>query len=245
MSVRLGVASLTTVVVLAAAFGLSGTAEAGTITLTADASSYSGTNGGGEFRVTQFTGSEIGTPAMASGVGVAGGLFQTFCLETNESLSFSTALDWSVASYANAGGFSGGPNDPLDARTAYLYSHFWNGTLSDYDYTTGTGRTASATALQLAIWRLEGEIQPGSLTTAYAGNVQAQAWVAEATSAFNDGSWTTIGNVRVLNLTENGANRQSLLVMVPLPPAAWLGLALLGGIGATQLVRRRRSPLFA
>ena len=44
----------------------------------------------------------------------------------------------------NHGSAGPGGGDPLDPRTAYLYSHFRAGTLSGYEYTPGNGRAASA-----------------------------------------------------------------------------------------------------
>ncbi len=47
--------------------------------------------------------------------------------------------------------------DPLDPRTAYLYTKFVSGTLAGYDYTPSTGRIFSAKALQDVIWYIEDE----------------------------------------------------------------------------------------
>ena len=47
--------------------------------------------------------------------------------------------------------------------------------------------------------------------------------------------------MRVLNLYDDaGNNKQDVLVVVPLPPAALSGLALLAGVGLIGLRRRRR-----
>lgn len=237
--------------------GLVQSADAGTIVVTRDNNKYSGSPAGmgaGEMAVTSFTGAT--SVSMGSGVGVGGGsIFQTFCLESNESISTGTTLNWStLGTAATNGGYSGavGGSDALDARTAYLYHQFVTGSLSGYTYSQGNGRVASATSLQLAIWQIEGEIQPGALTTAYSGNAQAQAWVAAATAAVASGSWSGLGNVRVINpVNANGDSQQSVLVEtttvvtpVPLPPAALLGIGLMGALcGAGALRRRNRQTL--
>jgi hypothetical protein len=243
------------VALLTLCMGLVQAAEAGTIVIDRDTGKYSGSPGGmgaGEFAVTSFTGAT--SVAMGTGVGVSGSLFQTFCLETTENISTKTTYSWSTLdTAATGGGYSGGNPDALDARTAYLYHQFVSGSLSGYTYTQGSGRVASATALQLAIWQIEGEIQPGALTTAYNGNAQAQAWVAAATSAVATGQWSGLGNVRVINPTaSNGDNVQSMLVEtiqvvtpVPLPRAALLGVGLMAGLGGVGVLRRRNRQALA
>jgi hypothetical protein len=133
-------------------------------------------------------------------VGVSGSYFQTFCVEHDEFVTPGTTYNFNVSTAADNGGVNTNSGDPLGCRTAYLYTQFWNGTLSDYDYELGSGRAASATALQQAIWYLENEVSYSSL------NSQARAWVDEATDAVSaGGSWydqygTGIGNVRVMNM---------------------------------------------
>jgi hypothetical protein len=246
----------TALALLTLCMGLVQSADAGTIVVTRDNNKYSGSPGGmgaGEMGVTSFTGAT--SVSMGSGVGISGNIFETFCLETNESISTGTTLNWSTLdTFASNGGFSGGVNnqDQLDARTAYLYHQFVSGSLSGYNYAQGGGRVSSATALQLAIWQIEGEIQPGALTTAYNGNAQAQAWVAAAAAAVAGGAWSGIGNVRVINpVAANGDTQQSMLIEtvttvtpVPLPPAALLGVGLMAALcGAGALRRRSRQTL--
>lgn len=233
-------------VALAAAVVLAGAAsaaEAGTITLGYGPGSYSGSNGGGEFSVTSFTGS---VPPMGSGAAVSGSYFQTFCVEHDEFVTPGTSYNFKVSTAADNGGANTNSGDPLGCRTAYLYTQFWNGTLSDYDYQLGAGRAASATALQQAIWYLENEVSYLSL------NSQAKAWVDEATDAVSvGGSWyeqygTGIGNVRVMNMyTSSGARIQDQLILVPLPPAAYAGLAMLAFLGVAYVRRRRAERIFA
>lgn len=240
MRQSLGRAALTAALVLVGA--LATAAQADTISIDRDTSNYSGSLGGGEDKVLSFSG---GVPSMGSGVGVSGGVFQTFCLESDVGISINTTYNYTVGTGASNGGVSGQTStnfDPLDAKTAYLYTKFWQGTLSNYTYTLGSGRASSALSLQLAIWKIEGELV-GTLQTAYDNNSQAQSWVTEATNAVaTGGSWAGKGidNVRVLNLTDSSGNDvQSLLVLVPVPPALLSGLGLLAGLGGVGLLRRR------
>lgn len=190
---------------------------------------------GGEFNATV-----IGMPLTGLPIGKN---WQTFCLEQTETVSVPTGDYYAVVNTAavlgGAGGFVGGNplagysnqsdiGDPLSYETAYLFTQFANGTLSNYAFGgTQAQRKASAAALQNAIWFLEGEI--GSVTG------QAQTWVDEAVAA----GWTGLGQVRVLNLYtsynsttgEVGGLRQDVLVLIPAPGAvmlAFIGLGLVG-----------------
>ncbi len=236
--------------------GFTGVAEAGTITLHRDtgSSGYTGSNGGGEFGVTQFDGT---IAPISSPVKVGTNVFQTFCIEGNEEVPLDTQVLWSEGDSAHAGGNGGATNgaDPLSAQSAYLFSQFWHGTLTSYNYTLGSGRESSATDLQNALWYLEDELL-GSSTSGPGGHLgwnylssTAQGWVNDAfTQTASGGSWynawgNTIGNVRVLTLTTvNGGALQDVLVLipVPLPPAALLGLGLASMIGLGAYVRRSR-----
>ena len=168
------------------------------------ADSY-GTTGGGEFRATaqaDFTVTPIRTgTAFEGSVTPATNLFETFCVEKFETISLGSTLysayinTSTQASNSNyAAGAHGGFNDPLDARTAYLYSHFLGHTLTTaYDYTNSANRTNDADALQTAIWFIEQED-----STALTG--KALALYTEANTAVGNGSWVGIGNVRIMNL---------------------------------------------
>lgn len=217
--------------------------QTGTIQVTRDPTGTDAYSGGtaGEFQVLSFTGQSV--PTLGTNVQVGNGLFQTFCLELNEFVSVRTTYNWMLNDSAVMGGVGGGNPDPLDARTAYLYDKFWNGTLSGYafdDLGDQAGeRGPDAKQLQDAIWYLENEI-----TSLQAGS-KAAGWVNEANQAVASGAWSGIGNVRVLNLSSfdsagNLVQNQDLLVVVPLPPAALAGFLLLGGLGAARSLRRRK-----
>lgn len=165
-------------------------------------SDSTGSGPGGEFRVSKGAFS-----------------FKTFCLELDEYVMPPyTVKVGSIGTAAIAGGFGGPSPDPLDARTAYLYYHFAKGDLTGYNY----GSTASADALQAAIWYIE---QEGGANNTF---------VALAQAAIDSNKWSGLGNVRALNLVnkDTGANQQSLLTLVPEPMTMILfGLGLVGLAG--------------
>jgi len=181
-----------------------------------------------------------GINAKGTGLhGAAAGNFITFCVERNENISNGQTYDAKINTAAVKGGVSGsiGGSDPLDYETAYLYTSFMKGTLSAelsaFDGSVFAYQSEpSGSALQDAIWYSEGEI---SLTTLNS-NALAKSLYDLAVSKVA-GDWgNTIGNVRILNLTKNGQDRQDQLVIIPLPGAAGMGLAGLALVG----IRRRR-----
>lgn len=191
-----------------------------------------GTTGGGEFQATILNGAVSGLS----------GSFLTFCIEKNEPINIgagggnANVYDFTISDSAHNGG-AGGPNpDPISFATAYLFTQFTNGTLSNYAYNgTTQERIESANAFQYALWQLEEE---SGIT-----NAQADAWVAEALAAVANASiWgETLGDVRVMTLTKNGNSFQDMLTLIPLPPSAWMGLASLAGVGVLQVRRRLRA----
>ena len=166
---------------------------------------------GGEFNVTAPLNYTGGVAA------INGTSFQTFCLESNETVSIGGTYDYVVNTGAVQGGVGGQTEpgfDPLSPLTAYMYAGFINGTLVGYDY--GLGRTASARALQDAIWFSEGEVDVIGLGATF----YQQAL---------DANPTGIGGVRVLNLFQNGTHRQDQIFMQAPEPSTLVlaGLAML------------------
>lgn len=173
--------------------------------------------------------------------------FQSFCIELGAYVQAEPATTYNVA-VSNQVMNSG---VPLTPEAAYLYTQFRNETLTGYNYTVGQDRADSARSLQAAIWYVQGQgsdlvdlLNPNPVWTPVgAGSDEAllaQQFVDEATGA----GWTSIKNVRVLNLSSSGENcacidNQDMLGIVAIPaPGAlalgWIGAALLG------VARRRR-----
>lgn len=235
----------------------SSVAMAGSLKIAASSTDYKQlTFGGGEFVIYDYSGIQVGTISDAAwwdrnSDGVKNE-FQTFCLERNEFLSSPALVDGEDKG-ATAGGYGSGAYaawdvsgtssyDPISLATAYLYTQFWTGQLSSYDYTPGAGRAADAKSLQMAIWCLEDEIAYFQL------DAQSKAWITEAEGKIASGDWTDIGSVRVLNIyikdaAGNIINKQSQLVLVPLPASAMMGLGLLCALGAYRGIRRRRNRI--
>src|SRR5688572_24218080 len=115
-------------------------------------SDRAGNTGGGEFALADVT-----NPAD---------WIITFCLQKTEYMNFtSNFIVGSVTTHTltdpdDRGGVGGA--DPISSQTAWLYTQFSNGSLSNYDYSsTGNAvfanRGASADALQHAFWGFENE----------------------------------------------------------------------------------------
>jgi hypothetical protein len=131
---RFGVMSLVFVALFSVFILTEGQVNALQITVTDAIAADRGTFNGGAFWFTPDSG-----PA-----------FKTFCLERNETLVFNKTYSATIDSGAIKGGLSGGNPDLLDIKTDYLYNAF---ALNSSAYNANQMK-----ALQLAIWKLEGEI---------------------------------------------------------------------------------------
>jgi hypothetical protein len=225
-------------------------ANAGKVKFEAD--SY-GSTGGGEFvwKIVENSADFYHPYAV-------GDTFISFCLEYNEYIAVGNVYNATIGTAALSGGRGGSVNgkDPLDERTAYLFTQFTNQTLIGYnfaDVTPGSSgytvtRSGSANALQQAIWWIEQEFalegrNGATRTESVVGSgdqfALAKSYVSLADHAVSSGAWSGLGLVRVMTLTTlSGGKAQDQLIIVPLPPAVLAGAGLLGLVGFT---RRRRA----
>lgn len=198
------------------------------------------------------------------GVLQSGDSFRSFCLERTEAMYFGSAsfaasggdptrthpfqVD-GISDRSMLGGPDteepGTPGDPISSRTAFLYQNFALGTLDGYTYGTDSdpARIQSADALQNAIWFLEEEIDDAFFGIA---DPVTQALITHFLN-LDMGGFSGTGLVQVLNISyrwdgpggEAGGHGQDILVLVPLPQAAGLGLVGLFGIAGVTSRRRR------
>lgn len=182
--------------------------------------------GGGVFRAVDFS---------TGGSSLPEAVFDTFCLEAEEYFTAGGVYNAQINTAAITGG-PGGTPDPLDPRTAFLYYTYrtnpaaLNANVSGGASFTGTQtqRRAATKQLQKAIWFLEQES---------GGSNNGLVALANASG------WTDIGRVRVLNLftlksngTWNHHQDQLILIPVPAPAAALLGVM---GLGLAGWMKRR------
>ena len=140
-----------------------------------------GNTGGGEFTI-------VVDPTTS---------FVSFCLQRTEYINFTSAFNVdAISTFAvsdpvlNGGDALDLYRDYLSEQTAFLYTQFRAGTLSGYSY-SGSNHQASANSLQYAIWMFEQEIP----------TIVSNPFVMLANTAVSSGTWSGLGNVRVMNLS--------------------------------------------
>jgi len=218
------------------------TAGSPTVTVGRASGTFPEPGWGGEFRLTPN--SELGASLLSNGS------FQSFCVQPSAYVDADEKLPVSQRTYLV--GVSDTVMDDgvkLTPEVAYLYTEFRSGTLIGYDFVPGAARESSARALQAAIWHLQtgsglldvdlallnanpdwAAVDSGSSEALLAGQFVG--------AALNSG-WTSLGQVRVLNLSsvDSGLasdNQDMLGLIVPAPGAIVLGALGLGLLGSLR-----------
>lgn len=174
------------------------------------------------------------------------GSFLSFCLERDENMSFGTTFYnvRGISKEVRNGGVnvSGNGVDPIDIKTAWLYTQFMEspGALNSVGTWASASSENRATAMQLAIWKIEQEItsvtQFGSIVNTASTNLATALIAAAGTSG-----WTNTGRVFALNMTTlSGGVAQDQLYISPVPePGTYAMLA--AGLGLLGWTRRRKT----
>lgn len=184
-------------------------------------------------------------PALGE-FGAQEGHFISFCLELDELIETDVTYDYNL----NTAAVGDDEVDPLDTRTAFLYTQLINGELdSKFNEWEGSSFTfeyeesLSGEALQDAIWVIEDEEDIFFRDEEFTNEIIAFA--DEATSEGGEWFGRGIGGVRVLNVFEDGKNKQDVLTFVPLPAPAAMVFAGLAGVGLLRRMRRRDDEVVA
>ena len=204
-----------------------------------DGSGGQGNIRGGLFNLT--INNVFGLPASSVGGDIyAGSMFQSFCIEIGETINFGGSYNFAVNIESINGGASPSNPQALTFQTAYLYSNFRAGTLAtSFDVSDDD----DVNALQDAIWFFQNQLGiPDSddnvaLLDGVGANGEMTGKARDFIDEANAAGWTSIRNVRVLNIGAVGSyDNQDMLALVPLPQGVGLASAGLLVLGA----RRRR-----
>jgi len=213
----------TTILLASAAALLSTTAiaSASTVYFQPSALNAGGSWDGGEFIATLSNGTT----------------YRSFCLERNATIGMGQQFTYSyeiTTDGARNGGISGGNPDPVSSAAASIFVAWLNGSIAN--------NSANSTAVQNAIWAIEGELTPSQIASI---GGTALALYNDAIANFSTTDNAPIDNpmfrnIRVLNpyriIDGELFHYQSQIILIPLPTASGLALAGLAVIGT----RRRR-----
>jgi hypothetical protein len=195
--------------------------------------------GGGEF--TAFTQPSTFLANYAP-VATAMGGFETFCLETGVEFSPGATYYYTLGDVTQPvpGNAQQGSGLMLSQGTAYLYSQFGKGLLSDFNYTPGSGRQADDNLLQAAIWYLQG----GQSYPGYPTPITSNKFYIDAINALGGNVLDayTGGSVKVLQVWSNPDDTGPAQNQLVLVPDGGLTVSLLGGaLIGLQMLRRKLS----
>lgn len=179
--------------------------------------------------------------------------FQSFCLEYSEHISLGNTpylvggvTDHTVNAAGAYGTYAGteaghtSTQDPISSSTAWLFTQFFTTGLSNTAVWGSGSQETKNTALQQAVWSLEGE-PSGPMDSL------AMSYVSQANAAVSSGEWSGIGNVRVLNLYSQDSsgnytvNAQDQLYMVSSVPEPETYAMMLAGLALVGGAARRRA----
>ncbi|MFZ4428878.1 MAG: hypothetical protein ACOYPS_00855 [Phycisphaerales bacterium] len=201
----------------------------GQIRLSDSTGRFQSPGSGGAFVMTVLN----GYAGQTGDLSLAAPNFLTFCVERTSYMSFGVTYFGEIATSSS----TGASTTALSPVTARIYSEFRSG--GNFggvgSFASGYTTPAQSDAIQNAIWFAQGQLP--SLT----GDALAvYNWAA----ATNNGS---INGVRILRLWStyvNGTysgNAQDQLILIPLAPGGYAGLATLGCLFQLNRLRRRRN----
>lgn len=187
----------------------------------------------------EYTGS--GSPAgKARGqfVGGAGDKFDTFCVELDQFVQ-GNERTYKIVSLKNAPDPAGGASNPsnpnpygfaIASRIHQVVSQAIAANYINDDLSVNTASNQQLAGVQAAIW---------AAIYGYGNTSASNATVQGVIDALTDsGAFTTGGHVAGLRAAVSH-NAQDMLYVVPLPPAAFAGLATLFGVAGVARLRRR------